>query len=97
MPTVKLPCIARNTPVIRTAVLQIEADKRRQQSEELVHALEADLTGIDARLITRPLFKKAVLRAARLDRFDHLDAGDGRSGELARVAHLHAGEVDPLF
>ena len=24
MPTVKLPCIARNTPVIRTAVLQIE-------------------------------------------------------------------------
>ena len=52
------------------------ADKRRQQSEELVHALEADLTGIDARLVTRPLFKKAVLRAARLDRFDHLDAGD---------------------
>ena len=68
----------------------------RRHAQVLIQLGILDLLGVHAGLIAGPFLEIAVFRAAGLDGFDHFNAGDRRACQLARVAHLDAGEVGAL-
>ena len=72
-------------------------NKAGYHTQCLVELGIADLLCVDAGLITRPLFEKSIFSAARLNCLNHLDSGHSCASQLARVAHLHPRDIDPLF
>ena len=86
----------KEDPQEEDGVIGGRADETWQDPKAHIHFKKFDVLRIDRCLVAGPLAEKSVLRAGGFDGLRHADAGQRRGGQLARVPHLDAHEVDPL-